>query len=95
MDTPTVSQGNVSAWAQYTVRVRDRDKLQLALKEKAIPTAVYYPMPLNCQPAVADDTVTLPEGDLAAEQVLSLPVHAYLSEKDIDQIVAACSEAMA
>ncbi|MBK44140.1 MAG: aminotransferase DegT [Roseovarius sp.] len=76
--TPTVVEGRTSAWAQYTVRVRDRDAVQAALREAGIPTAVHYPLPLNRQPAVADAEAQLPEGDRAAEEVLSLPMHPYL-----------------
>ena len=60
------------------MRVRDRDAVQAALREAGIPTAVHYPLPLNRQPAVADAEAQLPEGDRAAEEVLSLPMHPYL-----------------
>ena len=77
--TPEVAQHNVSAWAQYTIRVNNRDKVQAALKAEGVPTAVHYPMPLNCQPAVADDGANLPHGDRAAIEVLSLPIHPYIT----------------
>ncbi len=86
--TPVIKEHNTSAWAQYTIRVPDRDAVQSALKEAGIPTAVHYPIPLNKQPAVSDETVSLPEGDRAAEQVISLPIHPYLSHQDQDHIVA-------
>lgn len=85
--TPKVLQGNRSAWAQYTLRVTDRDKVQSALKAAGIPTAVHYPIPLNRQPAVADDSVYLPVGDRIANQVISLPMHPYLQEQEIEVIV--------
>jgi len=77
--TPYVEPHNISAYAQYTIRVIDRDTVQAKLKEAGVPTAVHYPIPLNMQPAVADESVTLPVGDEAAEQVLSLPMHPYMS----------------
>ncbi|MDG4867882.1 DegT/DnrJ/EryC1/StrS family aminotransferase [Guyparkeria sp. 1SP6A2] len=86
--TPVIKEHNTSAWAQYTIRVSDRNAVQSALKEAGIPTAVHYPIPLNKQPAVSDETVSLPEGDRAAEQVISLPIHPYLSHQDQDHIVA-------
>jgi UDP-2-acetamido-2-deoxy-ribo-hexuluronate aminotransferase len=87
--TPTVAPHNTSAWAQYTVRVKDRDAVQAALKTAGIPTAVHYPVPLNLQPAVADPDARLPVGDAAAHEVLSLPMHPYLQEPQQKEIVAA------
>src|SRR5690606_37668610 len=77
--TPCIDADNVSSWAQYTIRIRNRDAVQKALKNAGIPTAVHYPMPLSRQPAVADDSVELPHGDRAAEEVISLPMHAYMT----------------
>lgn len=85
---PTVLPGNTSAWAQYTVEVENRADLQAKLKACGIPTAVHYPLPLNRQPAVADETANLPCGDRAAERVLSLPMHPYMSKADQDAIIA-------
>lgn len=76
--TPFIEPHNRSAYAQYTVRVNDRDAVQGRTKTAGIPTAVHYPVPLNRQPAVANANVTLPVGDLVAGQVLSLPMHPYL-----------------
>lgn len=89
MTTPIVKEGNISAWAQYTIQVENRDKVQAALKEKGIPTAVHYPIPLNRQPAVADNDAYLPIGDKVAQKVMSLPMHPYMSEADIKRVVGA------
>src|SRR5690554_4602840 len=80
--TPFVEEHNISAWAQYTVRVENRADVQEKLKAAGVPTAVHYPIPLNKQPAVADAGAELPVGDSVAEVVLSLPMHPYLSEND-------------
>jgi UDP-2-acetamido-2-deoxy-ribo-hexuluronate aminotransferase len=85
--TPVLEQHNVSAWAQYTIRVDDRDMVQSKLKEAGIPTAVHYPIPLNKQPAVADERANLPEGDMAAEKVMSLPMHPYITEEEQTRVV--------
>lgn len=87
--TPFVEPDNVSAWAQYTVQVDNRDALQQELKSTGIPTAVHYPIPLNKQPAVADVTANLPVGDAIAQQVMSLPMHPYMAIEDQEKIVAA------
>ncbi|WP_237387768.1 DegT/DnrJ/EryC1/StrS family aminotransferase [Xenorhabdus sp. Sc-CR9] len=86
--TPYIEPHNISAYAQYTIRVQNRDELQNKLKEKGIPTAVHYPLPLNKQPAVASDIV-LPIGDRVAQEVISLPMHPYLSEEQLTIITNA------
>jgi UDP-2-acetamido-2-deoxy-ribo-hexuluronate aminotransferase len=86
ISTPKIAQHNICAWAQYTIRVNDRDRIQAALKSAGIPTMVHYPMPLNRQPAVADDDAALPNGDLAAAEVLSLPMHPYLSVEQCAEV---------
>lgn len=85
--TPTILEGNVSVYAQYTIQVENRDIIQAVLKEAGIPTAVHYPIPLNKQPAVADGTIPLPIGDIIAERVMSLPMHPYLHKDDQLKIV--------
>ncbi|MFD2632112.1 DegT/DnrJ/EryC1/StrS family aminotransferase [Idiomarina piscisalsi] len=91
--TPQIVEHNTSAWAQYTIRVESREKVQSHLKEKGIPTAVHYPIPLNKQPAVADSKATLPVGDKVAEQVMSLPMHPYMTREDQEVIVSAVIDA--
>lgn len=93
--TPHIEPHNVSAWAQYTVRVPNREAVQDALKAAGIPTAVHYPIPLNLQPAVADPDVRLPLGDAAAREVLSLPMHPYLAEDQAQMIAQALQAAVA
>lgn len=78
--TPFVEPYNISAWAQYTIQVDQRERVQKRLISAGIPTAVHYPIPLNRQPAVADAEANLPIGDAIAEKVLSLPMHPYLDE---------------
>jgi UDP-2-acetamido-2-deoxy-ribo-hexuluronate aminotransferase len=87
--TPHIAEGNISAYAQYTVQVNDRDNVQEKLKAAGIPTAVHYPIPLNKQPAVADAAVSLPIGDEVAMRVMSLPMHPYLDEASIREIAVA------
>lgn len=84
--TPFIEDHNVSAWAQYTIRVDHREVVQEKLKKKGIPTAVHYPIPLNKQPAAKDETAKLPVGDEMAVEVMSLPMHPYMTEEE--QIIA-------
>lgn len=84
---PFIEAHNQSAWAQYTIQVNNRDEVQAKLKEQGIPTAVHYPIPLNKQPAVADENAVLPVGDAVAERVMSLPMHPYMIIESQEQIV--------
>lgn len=85
---PQIGPDRSSVWAQYTIRVGNRQALQAALKAVGIPTAVYYPLPLNKQPAVADTGVELPQSDLASQEVMSLPFGPYLRHEDLSQVLA-------
>lgn len=83
---PVVRGGRLSAWAQYTVRVHDRDRVQAKLREAGIASAVHYPLALNRQPAVASKA-TVPMGDKAAKEVLSLPISSYLNATEQDHVI--------
>jgi UDP-2-acetamido-2-deoxy-ribo-hexuluronate aminotransferase len=85
--TPFIEIHNQSAWAQYTIQIKNRDLIQEALKRNNIPTTIYYPTPLNQQPAVGDLTKKLPNGDRVAKLVISLPMSSYLSLEDQDSII--------
>lgn len=89
LTTPFIQSHNTSAWAQYTIQVEERSKVQERLKAQGIPTAVHYPIPLNKQPAVANENAVLPVGDAIAERVMSLPMHPYLTTEAQEKIVAA------
>lgn len=90
--TPFVETYNTSVYAQYTVRVKNRSWLQARLKENGIPSVVHYPVPLNKQPAVGNDLACLPVGDRVANEVLSLPMHPYMTEDDICHIASTLAE---
>lgn len=91
---PVIEQHNISAWAQYTVRVPNRELVQQKLKEAGIPTAVHYPIPLNKQPAVGDLDVSLPVGDVVADEVMSLPMHPYMTPEHIKKVKVALVDAL-
>ena len=97
---PQLALGTTSVWAQYTIRLPcgRRDAFAAALKAQGVPTAVYYPIPLNRQEAyrhfpVADGGV--PVSERLAAEVISLPMHAYLDEATQDRIIAASRQALA
>lgn len=89
---PSVIAEGVSVWAQYTIEVPDRAGLAAHLKEKGVPTAVYYPVPMHKQPAYAhypQGPGGLPVSEAKAECVLSLPMHSYLDAATQDLIIDA------
>jgi dTDP-4-amino-4,6-dideoxygalactose transaminase len=97
---PRAAPTMTSVWAQYTIRLAPgrRDALAAALKAQGIPTAIYYAKPLHRQAAyrhfpVAEGGVPVSEG--LAEEVISLPMHAYLEEPVQDRIIAAVRRALA
>lgn len=92
-NTPYIAPDNTSAYAQYTIRVADRTAAQSDLQKAGIPTAVHYPIPLNKQPAVAN-TAQLPVGDNVATQVLSLPMHPYLTADEQAMITNVLSKTL-
>lgn len=87
--TPYIETGNISAFAQYTVRMERREEVRAALTNAGIPTAVHYPQPLHKQPAIQNylrEDYNYPEAEIASQQVLSLPFHPYLTEEIVDQV---------
>ena len=87
---PAVVAGATSTWAQYTLQVEDRAKFQADLKVAGVPTAVYYPIPLNRQKAyVRYPSVATPVSDALAPRVVSLPMHPYLDQATQDHIIGA------
>lgn len=95
VDTPVVADGFSSSWAQYTIRLRDRaerDGLQGFLKEQKIPSMIYYQKPMHRQLAFApyeygDEEYAVT--NRLSDTVLSLPLHPYLEEEEIEQVTAA------
>src|SRR3984957_2433561 len=97
---PRVADGSTSVWAQYTIRLPSgrREGFAAALKAQGIPTAVYYPIPLNRQEAYRHFPVVdggVPACEQLAEEVISLPMHAYIDEATQDRIIAASRQALA
>ena len=94
--TPTVIDGGVSVWAQYTVETPARDRVAASLKARGVPTAVYYPIPLHRQAAYGDCPAPngLPVTDAKAERVLSLPISADLDAETQAYIIDAVREAV-
>lgn len=94
---PYIEPHNTSIYAQYTVLVEDRPRIQSLLQDQDIPTAVHYPVPLHKQPVFKDyyqERGDLRLSEQLADRVLSLPFHPYLTHDEITKIVQAFKMAM-
>ena len=90
--TPVIPAGFRSSWAQYTLRLagpEQRDALQAALKASGIPSMVYYPKPMHLQTAFAPPASRCPVATSLCGRVLSLPMHPYITEEDIETVCSA------
>ena len=87
---PVTPVGALSSWAQYTIQVDDRDALQARLRQAGIPSAVYYPRTMSRQAAFASlGQEPCPVADSLSRRVLSLPIHPYITDQEIDLVVSA------
>jgi dTDP-4-amino-4,6-dideoxygalactose transaminase len=96
--TPTVAPDCTSVWAQYTIRSSRRDRIAATLQAQNIPTAIFYPKPIHTQPPYRGYPVAsggLPVTDQLAQDVISLPMHPYLSTDAQDRVIAAVRAALA
>ena len=88
--TPVIKKNRSSAWAQYTLRVDNRQLLQDKLKKLGVPTAVYYPMPLhlqNCFQHLNYKKGNFPVSEKASNEVMSLPMNSFLTNDEIDYVI--------
>lgn len=88
LDLPARPRDSAPSWGLYSVTHPERDRLRRALREEGIPTAVYYPTPLHRMAAFAPFAPAdgLPVCERVSAEILSLPMHAYLSDGQVDRI---------
>ena len=87
---PFVDEATTSVWAQYSVRIQDRDEVQNRLKEEDVPTAVHYPIPLHLQEVfkyLGYKKGDFPISERIASEIISLPMNPYICDEEIDCIV--------
>jgi dTDP-4-amino-4,6-dideoxygalactose transaminase len=100
VSVPRVADGCTSVWAQYTIRLPDgidRDGFAAALKAQGIPTAIYYPKSMHQQTAYRNFPVAaggLAVSEKLSEDVISLPMHAYLDEPTQERVIKAVRGAL-
>jgi UDP-2-acetamido-2-deoxy-ribo-hexuluronate aminotransferase len=95
--TPVLADGCTSVYAQYTVEVPDRDKVEQGMKARGVPTAVHYPVPLHLQPVFASlglGAGSFSKSEAAGRRVISLPMHPYLTEEQQVRVVQALKESV-
>ena len=88
--TPFIPDGKVSVYAQYSVRVKNREEVTKKLNEAGIPTAIHYPIPLHMQECYAGcgfKDGDLPISEKVSKEIMSLPMSAFLKDDDQDFIV--------
>jgi UDP-2-acetamido-2-deoxy-ribo-hexuluronate aminotransferase len=95
LQTPVIKPNRSSAWAQYTLRVKNRDALQLRLKENDIPTSIFYPIPLHLQECF--QYLNYKQGDFLisekiSKEVISIPINPFLNSKQLDFITYKINE---
>lgn len=92
VSVPEKPEDVISAWAQYTIRIPNRDAMQASLKNIGVPTAIYYPLPMHLQPAYSKfgkGHGTLPVSERLSGEVLSLPMNPYWTEDDVTAVIEA------
>ncbi len=90
--TPKIFESNTSVYAQYSIRVKDREAMVAKLSALDIPTAVHYPIPLHMQEAfkgLGYSEGDFPVSEEVSSQIMSLPMSPYLTEAEQDFIVQA------
>jgi len=90
LQTPVIKPNRSSAWAQYTLRVKNRDALQIKLKENGIPTSVFYPIPLHLQECfqyLHHKQGDFPISEKASNEVVSIPMNPFLTNDQIDYVI--------
>lgn len=97
VDTPFVREEAISTWAQYTIKTASPDRLKTTLSDAGIPSARYYPLPIHRQTAYRNFPISgnkLEVTDDVATQVISLPMHPYLSREDQDRIISVVKQSV-
>lgn len=98
--TPKILDGYISSWAQYSILLKseeERNKVKDSLKEKGIPSMVYYEIPLHLQTAYKNNFkryTDLSVSEDICKRILSLPMHPYLTDEEIAYIANAVKEVL-
>ncbi len=94
---PKIIPGNTHTFAQYALRSSEREKIIGQLKEKGIPSAIYYPKCIHLQPAYADMRYgkgSFPNAERIVEEVFSIPMHPFLTKDDQNKIISVLKDSL-
>ncbi|MGP1484620.1 MAG: DegT/DnrJ/EryC1/StrS family aminotransferase [Campylobacter sp.] len=94
--TPFVADNNISVWAQYCIRVKNRAKLLKACESKGVPTGIYYPLPLHLQEVFKDlgyKKGDLPVSEMVSEEIMALPMSAFVTREEQEFIIEVINNA--
>jgi UDP-2-acetamido-2-deoxy-ribo-hexuluronate aminotransferase len=92
VQTPKLEARRASVWAQYTIRIKNREKLQESLKDSGVPTAIHYPSPVHMQECfkyLGLKEGEFPVSEIASKEVLSLPMNSFLKQVEVETIIDA------
>ncbi|HQJ59859.1 MAG TPA: DegT/DnrJ/EryC1/StrS family aminotransferase, partial [bacterium] len=87
---PVIKKNRTSVYAQYSIRVKDRDGFAAKLNSVGIPTAIHYPKPLHLQEAYSYlglKTGDFPVSEKVSSEILSIPMSPFLKREDQDYII--------
>lgn len=93
--TPFISDSNLSVWAQYCIRVQNREAMLKKCVDKGIPTGVYYPIPLHLQEVfqyLGYKKGDFPVTEMISKDIMALPMSAFLTEEEQDYIIEVINE---
>lgn len=100
VELPVILEGFRSSWAQYTIQLKDQNQRKAVmekLKSKKIPCAIYYKNPMHAQKAFSDyktENLAYKNTEMICERCLSLPMHPYLTENDIEVVAEILKDAL-
>lgn len=98
VQVPEIREGFYSSWAQYSILLEDentRDKLQLYLRDKGIPSMIYYSKPMSCQTAFRGCDCIKVELSVTGQlcrRILSLPLHSYMMMEEQEKVITCIKE---
>jgi UDP-2-acetamido-2-deoxy-ribo-hexuluronate aminotransferase len=84
--TPKIRSNYTTVYAQYSIMTNNREQIIAKLSKMNIPTAIHYPIPLHLQPPFYNNQLNLPVVEDVVKKIVSLPMHPYLSTKDIEKV---------
>lgn len=87
---PFVEEDNLSVWAQYCIRVKDRDSMLKKCGDKGVPTGVYYPIPLHLQEVfqyLGYKNGDFPITEKVSLDIMALPMSAFLTKEEQDYVI--------